>query len=118
VAKIADYYGFDDYIGTVYERTKSSFSGQKTIGSFEKDKTLKQLVKKHGGGWEDSLAIGDSHSDISMLELVEQPVAFNPEANLFKHAKAKGWKVVIERKNMVYQLEMADGKYQLAKTNT
>jgi HAD superfamily hydrolase (TIGR01490 family) len=118
VAKIANYYGFDDYIGTVYERTKTSFSGQKTIGSFEKDKTLKQLVKKHGASWPGSLAIGDSHSDTSMLDLVEQPIALNPDIDLFKHAEAKGWKVVIERKNMVYQLEIADGKYQLAKTNS
>lgn len=116
VAKIADYYGFDDYVGTVYERTKTSFSGQKTIGSFEKDKTLKRLVKKHSASWDGSLAIGDSHSDISMLELVEQPIAFNPDQDLFGYAGTKGWKVVIERKNMVYELEKTNGKYQLVKT--
>lgn len=118
VAKIADYYGFNDYVGTVYERTKTSFSGQKTIGSFEKDKTLRQMVKKHGASWDDSLAIGDSHSDISMLELVKQPIAFNPDKDLYSYAEAKGWKIVIERKNMVYELGKANGKYQLVKTNT
>src|SRR5882724_7901118 len=43
VAKIADYYGFDDYVGTVYERGGRGFSGQKIIGSHDKDKTLKEL---------------------------------------------------------------------------
>ena len=117
VAKIAAYYGFDDYVGTVYTRSRAGFTGAKTIGSLNKDTTLQALVHKHGAGFSGSIGIGDSHSDISMLELVEQPVAFNPEADLFKHAKSKGWKVVIERKNMVYELKMKDGEYGLAKAN-
>ena len=117
VAKIASYYGFDDYVGTVYERLDSSFSGQKTIGSHQKDKTLKELVRKHTASYKDSIGVGDSHSDISMLQLVEQPIAFNPERDLFGHARVNGWKVVIERKNMVYELEMKDGEYGLVKTN-
>ena len=118
VAKIAEYYGFDDYIGTVYGRAGGRFSGQKTIGSFHKDQTLKKLVAKHHTGFTGSIAIGDSHSDEPMLELAEQPIAFNPDAELFKEAKSKGWKIVLERKNMVYELESVDGKYQLAKTNS
>jgi HAD superfamily hydrolase (TIGR01490 family) len=117
VAKIAAYYGFDDYVGTVYTRSKAGFTGAKTIGSLNKHTTLQALVHKHGASFSGSVGVGDSHSDISMLELVEQAVALNPEADLFKHAKSKGWKVVIERKNMVYELEMKDEAYQLAKTN-
>jgi HAD superfamily hydrolase (TIGR01490 family) len=117
VAKIADYYGFDDYVGTVYQRHKTGFTGSKTIGSQNKDTTLQALVHKHGVGFKHSIAIGDSHSDISMLELVEQPIAFNPEKDLFDYARSKGWKIVIERKNMIYELESKDGKYQLATTN-
>jgi HAD superfamily hydrolase (TIGR01490 family) len=118
VAKIADYYGFDDYVGTVYEQKDGGFSGQKTIGSLDKDKALKNLVKKHGAGFKDSVGVGDSRSDISMLELVETPIALNPEADLFKYAVSHSWKVVIERKNIVYELEKRNGKYQLVKTNT
>jgi HAD superfamily hydrolase (TIGR01490 family) len=113
VAKIADYYGFSDYVGTVYKRMGKSFSGAKTIGSFNKDQTLRDLVAKHRAEYSGSVAIGDSHSDISMLELVEEPIAFNPEQSLFKHAGQKGWKIAIERKNVVYELTSVDGKYQL-----
>jgi phosphoserine phosphatase len=52
-----------------------------------------------------------------MLDLAEQPIAFNPEVALFKIAQQKGWKVVVERKNIFYELEGKDGKYQLVKTN-
>lgn len=117
VAKIANYYGFDDYTGTVYERSDKGFSGSKTIGSLNKDETLKRLVKKHGASFRNSVGVGDSRSDISMLELVEIPIALNPEADLFKHAKQQGWKIVIERKNMTYELENHNGKYELVKTN-
>jgi HAD superfamily hydrolase (TIGR01490 family) len=117
VAKIAGYYGFDDYVGTTYKRLGGRFSGQKTIGSHDKDKALKNLVTKHTANYKKSMGIGDGSSDISMLELVETPVAFNPEKALFEHAKSKGWKVVIERKNMVYELETKDGTYGLVKTN-
>jgi len=117
VAKIADYYGFDDYVGTVYARSKNRFTGAKTIGSLNKDTTLEALAQKHGVSFKGSIGVGDSRSDISMLELVEQPIALNPEKDLFEHAKSSGWKVVVERKNVVYELESIDGKYQLVKTN-
>ncbi len=117
VAKIAGHYGFDDYVGTIYERAGAGFSGQKTIGSLRKDETLKALAKKHRAGFGGSFGVGDSRSDIAMLELVETPIALNPEADLFKHAREKGWKIVLERKNMVYELENINGKYQLVKAN-
>ena len=117
VAKIAGYYGFDDYVGTIYERLDMLFSGAKIIGSHDKDQALRDLAKKHGAGFKDSIGVGDSRSDIPMLEIVETPIALNPEAELFKHAQSKGWMVVLERKNMVYELEMKGGKYQLAKAS-
>ena len=117
VQKVADYYGFTDYIGTVYGRSGGNFTGADSIGSFHKDKTLQKLVAKHAASFEDSLAFGDSASDAAMLELVERPVAFNPDADLFKIAKDKGWKIVLERKNMIYELEKTNGKYELVKTN-
>ena len=79
---------------------------------------LQELVKKHRATMPGSIAVGDGSSDISMLEMVELPIAFNPEKKLFDYASAKGWKIVIERKNMVYELEKQDGRYILAKTNS
>lgn len=115
VAKVAGHYGFDDFVGTVYKHDGQKFTGAKEVGSFHKDKTLRRLVEKHGLDFDKSFAIGDSKSDIAMLELVENPIAFNPEKELFEYAKAKGWKVVIERKNVIYELHPGDnGQYLLA----
>jgi HAD superfamily phosphoserine phosphatase-like hydrolase len=118
IKRIAEHYGFDDFEATVYQRGPKGFTGKKTVASQHKDKILMELVRKHSLSYESSIAVGDSASDIVMLEMVEEPIAFNPEQHLFEHAKRKGWKVVLERKNMFYEMEMSDGKYQLVKANT
>lgn len=116
IAKIADYYGFDDYIATSY--IVESGKLQTIFPSGDKKKALMGLVKKHGLGFEGSVAVGDSAGDIPMLEAVEEPIVFNPEDALFKYAEEKSWKIVLERKNMIYELEKENGKYQLVKTNS
>jgi HAD superfamily hydrolase (TIGR01490 family) len=113
VEKVAEYYGFDDYIGTTYERSGKFFTGSLIAHLGKKNEVLKKLVSRHHVSWQNSVGVGDSAGDISMLESVEIPIAFNPEKKLFDHAKQKGWKIVIERKNMVYELENNDGTYLL-----
>jgi HAD superfamily hydrolase (TIGR01490 family) len=117
VSKIAKYYGFDDCIGTIYEHQNDKFTGAVTIHLGGKHLVLQELIDKHQATMAGSIAVGDGASDISMLEMVEKPIAFNPEKKLLDYAKGKDWKVVIERKNMVYELEKRDGRYILAKTN-
>lgn len=51
-----------------------------------------------------SVGVGDTESDISMLDMVETPIAFNPNRLLYRHAKQRGWKVVVERKDVIYEL--------------
>jgi HAD superfamily hydrolase (TIGR01490 family) len=118
VAKMADYYGFDDFASRVDEHSDSRFTGKSTTPIFNKDKTLKDMAKRAGATFKGSIGVGDSLSDIKMLELVEQPIAFNPEKELFERALAKGWKIVIERKNMIYQLEKIGKDYKLVLTNS
>ena len=117
VTKIAGYYGFDDCRGSTYEYKSGHYTGIKEVASFNKASVLKELVSKHNAVYEDSVGVGDSHSDISMLELVAKPIAFNPEKRLFGHSSKRGWEIVIERKNMIYELEKHGGKYQLAATD-
>ena len=105
VEKLATYYKFDDYIGTRYERSENKFSGQKNVPSFDKAAVLKQMAKKHGLSLKESYGVGDSNSDASMLELVASPIAFNPDGKLFDIARKKGWQIIVERKNVVYQLD-------------
>ncbi|HVX58751.1 MAG TPA: HAD family phosphatase [Candidatus Saccharimonadales bacterium] len=117
VKLMAAYYGFDDFVGTSYERSGDKFSGKRTFYAAKKDVALKSLAQKHGVTFKGSIAVGDSKSDAAMLELVERPIAFNPDADLYKIAREHGWEVVLERKNMVYELKAKDGRYQLDKTN-
>ncbi|MEO8785235.1 MAG: HAD family phosphatase [Candidatus Saccharimonadales bacterium] len=114
VAIIAQHYGFTDWRGTVYERDGHQFSGKKQVASQNKRAILQELMASHNLTFPGSLAVGDSVSDAPMLEMVEQPIAFNPDRQLFDIAKAHGWKMVIERKNMIYRLESHDGRYLLA----
>lgn len=51
-----------------------------------------------------SIGVGDTESDISMLDMVETPIAFNPNRLLYRHAKQRNWKVVVERKDVIYEL--------------
>ncbi len=114
VEAIAAHYGFDDFLGSHYERVGDRFSGKKDIVSLDKKKALKSLIKKHNLDIQGSIAVGDSLSDAIMLEMVGNPIAFNPDNSLYEKAKVNSWKIVIERKNVVYELEPKNGKYVLA----
>lgn len=118
VEPFVEEYGFDTWIGQHYERGEEYFTGrilQKTHTG--KDELLKQLLDKTGFGLEKSIAIGDSNGDIAMLEMVENAIAFNPERRLYEHAKHNGWRIVIERKNMIYKLDQKGDEYVLAETD-
>lgn len=110
-------YGFDIVVGALYERKGNHFTGtitRKTVG--RKNTILRQLVEEHSLTLEGSYAIGDSDGDIQTLELVENPIAFNPSAELFEHAKTQDWPIVIERKNIAYRLEGQGAALVLAET--
>jgi HAD superfamily hydrolase (TIGR01490 family) len=117
VSLVAKYYGFDDWFGTVYEQKGGRFTGNVEVAVHQKPKLLRALVEKHGATFEGSIGVGDSEGDIEMLNIVEQPIAFNPSKKLFRHASAEGWHIVLERKNMVYELGKQGNTYQLTETN-
>lgn len=115
VKLVANHYGFDDYSGSIYAEKDGILTGKyDLVWSDRKPEILKDLVDKHQATWIDSVAVGDSEGDIPMLSAVEQAIAFNPTQLLFTEAKKQGWKIVVERKNMVYRLDPSDGSYILA----
>jgi HAD superfamily hydrolase (TIGR01490 family) len=113
VEKIAKYYGFDDFSGSKYLQKDGKFTGKVILPTLNKDKVLDEFIAKFGAAKQGSIAVGDSIADAKMMDIVENPIAFNPEKKLFEYIGQKGWKIVVERKNMVYELENKDGKYQL-----
>ncbi len=110
---LARYYGFDDVVATTYPVNNGVFTGDKYLSLGRKPELLQELINKYGADQKGSIAVGDSSGDAGMLEMVEQPIAFNPDKKLFQQAKQQGWKIVIERKNMIYQMENRDGSYLL-----
>lgn len=118
VGHIARQYDFDLWVGTKYERKGNVFTGKKFVASSDKRAILEDLIRKHGLTTSSSVGVGDSKSDASFLDIMEQPIAFNPDRELFEIAARKSWRLVIERKNMVYVMEQKNGSYVLVSTNS
>ncbi|HYH75550.1 MAG TPA: HAD family phosphatase [Candidatus Saccharimonadales bacterium] len=113
VDELAKHYGFDIAVGSTLEQVDGMFTGKIDTPIFDKAKVLNRLITEHNLTTDGSYAIGDSASDAPMLEIVDNPIAFNPDQKFFDIASAKGWKIVVERKNMTYQLTHQQGVYQL-----
>ena len=81
----------------------------------QKEKILKNIVEENNLSWQHSYAVGDSGGDADMLQLVDNPIAFNPDEALKSLAIQNGWPIVVERKSIAYRLEKGpDGTYILA----
>jgi len=108
VEKFSKSFGFNDWIGTEYEVDNKKFTGKVINDPFfdGKDKALLKFIKdkKLNIDLKQSIAVGDAWGDISLLETVGNPIAFNPSMDLAKVAKEKGWRVVVERKNVIYEI--------------
>jgi len=64
---------------------------------------LQRAVRKENLTLKDSISVGDTESDIPMLDLTDTSIAFNPNMMLLRHARRQKWEVVVERKDVVYK---------------
>ncbi len=100
-------YGFDKVYGRVYEiGPRDLFTGVVTEEDFIKDKAkvVERVIQKEGLTREGSIGVGDTESDIPLLESVEMPICFNPNRALYTYAQGREWPVIVERKDVVYTL--------------
>ncbi len=99
--------GFDKAYGTIYEvGPNECFTGvieDKDL-IFNKAAVLQRAMRKENLTFEGSVGVGDTESDIPMLETVERAIAFNPNAKLYKHAKVRQWEIMVERKDVIYNI--------------
>ena len=98
---------FDKSYGIVYETGAADRFTGKIIDEhliLNKGAILKRAVEKENLTLAGSYGVGDTESDISILEMVEHPLAFNPNQKLYKYAKRMEWPVVVERKDVIYKL--------------
>jgi HAD superfamily hydrolase (TIGR01490 family) len=100
-------WGFDKTYGTFYDTGAGNhFTGEIVDEHviMNKSAILKRAIEKNNLTLDRSVGVGDTESDISMLDMVETPIAFNPNRILYRHAKQKGWLVVVERKDVIYEI--------------
>lgn len=100
-------YGFDKVYGRYYEiGPQDCFTGE--VGDEHLIANKANIVARVFENKEltkiGSVGVGDTEGDISLLEMVERPICFNPNQSLFEHAKRRGWPLVVERKDVVYEL--------------
>jgi HAD superfamily hydrolase (TIGR01490 family) len=114
IQKLAAYHGFDAAVGATLEQIDGVFSGAIDTPVFDKAAVLQRLVREHNLTYAGSFGVGDSKSDVPMLELVDNAIVFNPDKELFELASGRRWDIVVERKNMVYSLTpQKNGRYEL-----
>ncbi len=99
--------GFDKSYGTFLPTGPSgNFTGDIEYEEIidNKSAVLLRVLRKENVTLKGSVGVGDTDSDISMLEMVEHPIAFNPNKELYAHAKRRGWEIVVERKDVIYNI--------------
>lgn len=99
--------GFDKVYGFFYATGPTGrFTGEVEDEDLIRNKAaiLERAVKKEGLTLEASVGVGDTESDIPMLELVDTAIAFNPNQALFDRAKKRNWEIVVERKDVIYEI--------------
>ncbi|MFZ2882276.1 MAG: hypothetical protein WA019_04330, partial [Candidatus Moraniibacteriota bacterium] len=69
-----------------------------------KGHVVRQYAAENKLTLEDSYGIGDTESDAKFLEIVDNPIAFNPNLNLKKIAEENNWRIVVEKKDVVYEI--------------
>jgi len=100
------YLKFDEVYGTKFEIDKNGYYTGKESFVPVRDKgfIVKEFLSQRGHKVKNSYGVGDTESDISFLSLVDNPIAFNPDLPLKKAAEENNWKIIVERKNVIYEI--------------
>ncbi len=107
--------GFHKVYGLMYATDRPGpdgrFTGEAMFPEtiYKKDKIVRRVVAEAaaagvGLALRGSVGVGDTESDIPFLSLVDRAVCFNPNAKLYRAARRNGWRVIVERKDVVYEL--------------
>ncbi len=113
VSKMAEKYGVDEYRGSLYmvdENNKFTGEIRKMWDSANKERVINQLILQYDVDLSKSYSYGDTTGDLSMLKMVGNPVAINPNKALFMairedQALKNKTEIVVERKNVIYRID-------------
>lgn len=94
---VAHVLGFDGAVGTRFEHRDGVYTGR-LAGPFAYRHGKAQLVRELAAQEDIDLAISyaysDSESDLPFLEAVGNPVVVNPDAELLRIARERGWDIM------------------------
>lgn len=104
--------GFDEWFGTIYEVRDGAYTGEVVLNNSiaAKDVVIDQWAAEEGIeiDFDASYAIGDTEGDASVLSRVGNPIAFNPNMALLQVAREQGWKIIVERKDVIYDIRESE----------
>lgn len=99
---IAAELGVSHLLATDPEMNSTGYTGKVSgIPCFREGKVerLKSWLKENGAHLSGSYFYSDSHNDLPLLELVNHPVAVDPDDTLQQHAEMKGWPIISLRQD-------------------
>ena len=101
---IAALYGIEHLIATTPEFINGRYTGN-VVGTpcFQAGKVtrLQEWLTQHNETLEGSYFYSDSHNDLPLLNLVDTPIAVDPDEKLRDIAHAKQWQIMNLRDNAV-----------------
>ena len=96
-APIVKRYGINHLLATEPEIVSGRYTGKvKGIPCFKSGKieNLMPWLERNGESLKDSTFYSDSHNDLPLLEMVDNPVVVNADKILAKIAQTKGWDIL------------------------
>lgn len=107
VSPFASAWGIHEAHAAVIEKVDGRFTAMRHVPR-DKAKIVREIMARPEFmdiARENIWGVGDSESDINFLEIVGHPICFNPTLQLHEEAKRRHWEVVVERKNVIYQIK-------------
>ena len=96
-APIAERLGVGELLACDCEILDGHYTGAPTgIFTYAEGKVtaLRHWLQETGVDPAGSCFYSDSHNDIPLLEIVDRPVAVDPDDTLRQHAEASGWEII------------------------
>lgn len=94
---IVKLFGIDNLLATTPEFVDGKYTGQfEGIPCFQEGKVrlLEDWLKNSSETMENSWFYSDSHNDLPLLNLVDNPVAVDPDEKLKAHAEQHDWSII------------------------
>ncbi len=100
-APIVEMYGIENLIATTPELVDEQYTGEIVgVPCFQEGKVtlLNAWLEETGESLTGSYFYSDSHNDLPLLKLVDNPVAVDPDEKLRHFAEAQGWEIMSLRR--------------------